>query len=256
MMGFSWLTFGIETANFLVLMWLLNRLVYRPLKDGIQRRRDAVAAELRKAEELRESVAEQSRELAERTARLEGLRTAALRKATEEASEQRARMLEQAREDATAERARGERLLEVERAAARVWVREVAVERGSEVAARLLLRIAPEAIDAALFEALLSELEGRRTLLLDAQEAAHGAPLELEVAAITTLDRGRSERLRDVVETLTGVRPHLVLKEDDALGAGLVVRVGHHVLDASVAGQLDAFRQDVRRALEGEDARV
>jgi F0F1-type ATP synthase delta subunit len=43
-----------------------------------------------------------------------------------------------------------------------------------------------------------------------------------------------------------------VLREDETLIAGLSLRVGHLVLDASVSGQLQAFRDDVREHIEPE----
>ena len=49
-----------------------------------------------------------------------------------------------------------------------------------------------------------------------------------------------------------GTTPRLSLREDETLGAGLVVRVGNRVLDASMAGQLDAFRESVREMVEAE----
>ena len=57
-MEFDWLTFGFEIVNFLVLVWLLHRLLYRPVLAMIQRRRDEIAAQARQAE-ARQAEAEQ-----------------------------------------------------------------------------------------------------------------------------------------------------------------------------------------------------
>ena len=59
-MELDWTTFGLQVVNFLVLVWLLKRFLYRPVMDAIARRQatidqsvtDARAAEQR-AEELR-----------------------------------------------------------------------------------------------------------------------------------------------------------------------------------------------------------
>ena len=58
-MEFDWLTFGFEIVNFLVLVWLLHRLLYRPVLAMIQRRRDEIAAAARAAE-ARQAEAEQA----------------------------------------------------------------------------------------------------------------------------------------------------------------------------------------------------
>jgi F-type H+-transporting ATPase subunit b len=240
-------TFVFEIINFLVLLWLLQRLVYRPLRDGIARRRKALeereqAAEraMLEAERLQEQRQHEREELAQ-------LRDQVVREANEEAAEQRARILASAREDAEAERARVYRLLESERSAALSWVNQVAVERGTEVAGMLLMQLAPEAVEDALFEQLRKECERR-----DLSDSELSDPPEVEVSAASVPDNEKLNALRDSLERGLGKRPQLVVREEPALRAGTVVRVGRHVLDASVAGQLDVFRERVKSELERE----
>lgn len=254
MMGFDWLTFAFETINFLVLVWVLQRIVYRPLRDGIRARREAIEAKAEAATRRLADADDRAKELAAQAADIDQVRAKALRAATEEATEQRARILEQAREDALAERARSDKVLEVERAAARAWVREIAVERGTEVAAELLMRLAPKAVDESLFEALLGEVRQQHETLKKALGEDETAPVDVEVTSCRFLDEGRTHRLTSCIEDALGRRPRLVVRQDESLRAGLAVHIGYHVLDASVSGQLDALRASVRRSLETEDA--
>lgn len=249
-MGFSFTTFLFEIVNFLVLMWLLRRIVYKPLRAGIEARRSELTARERAAEEEMEAAERLERELSSRSAELEELRARTLREAMEQAAEERARLLEQAREDAAAERSRAQRLLEVEREAAEAWVREVAVEHSAEVAGRLLMQLAPEAVEASLFERLLGEVERRAESLRRAVEQ-DGAG-EVEVSCARPLPDADGARLRERLESVLGRAPRLVVRDDDSLVAGLVLRAGHLVLDASIAGQLDAFRDRVRSLTQAE----
>lgn len=240
-------TFVFEAVNFIVLVWLMQKLVYRPLRDGLEKRRGAL--ESREAEALEAMDEAKLLQAASNDDRdeLSRLRDDILREANEEAAEQRARILSQAREDAEAERARVKRLLESEREAALSWVSQLAVQRGTEVVGILLMQLAPDAIEEALFEQLRTEIERR-----DLADADLGEDQEVEVSAAEMLGGPRLAQLRKSLEKALGCEPRLAVREDDALRAGLVLRVGHLVLDASVAGQLDAFRERVRDELEAE----
>lgn len=249
-MGFSLTTFVFEVVNFLALMWLLTRIVYRPLKQGISQRRAALT-EREESTEARMAAAEElERQARAMYGELEELRATTIREAIEQAAEEKARLMEQAREDAAAERARAQRLVESEREAAQAWVRELAVEHGTDVAGRMLMQLAPNAIEGALFEHLLDELSRRAGSLKNA--GARTDRIEVDVTFAHMPPDEQIDRLRERLTTALGQTPRLVLREDDALLAGLCVRLGHLVLDASVSGQLQAFREEVREQIEPE----
>ena len=240
-------TFVFEAINFGVLVWLMQRLVYRPLRNGILERREAIDQRERTADERIEDAERQLRAGEQDRAELVELRDKVLREANEEAAEQRARIVAQAQQDAEAERARVRRLLTAEREAALSWVTQIAVERGTEVAGLLLMQLAPDAIDDALFEQLRAELAR-----VDLSGVEIGDHPEVSVGVATMPDQERLNALRDSLEHVLGRTPRLSVREDESLRAGMVVRIGHRVLDATVAGQLDVFRDRVRHELEME----
>lgn len=250
-MGFNLTTFLFEIVNFIVLVWIMQRLLYKPLQRAIAKRNAAIQA--------REDAADQRMQQAEQTlvtyqherGELDGLRTQTIRDATEQASEERARILELAREDAAAEHARAQRMLEAEREAALAWVREELVARSAEVAGRILSQLAPEALEPALLDQLLAELD-RQSGILAREISDHGATPEVEVTFATMPGDEGISRLRSKLENALGQTPRLALREDETLGAGLVLRVGSQVLDASMSGQLEAFRDTVREMVEAE----
>lgn len=240
-MGFDPVTFLFELINFLVLVVVLDRLVYRPLRAGIEARRAAQAEQAAQTARALAEAEARRREWEEKLGEQERLRAEVLRTAQEEAAQARARLLETAREDALAERERARRLLEAEREAARAWVRDLAVERGADLAGRLLLKLAPEAVDQALTERLAEQAVRERASL-------PAGELELTFARAPG-----SEAVSRLREALGGAERPLTVREDPALQAGVVARVGHRVLDASVQGQLEAFRGEARRLAEQAD---
>ncbi len=234
-MGFSFTSFVFEIVNFVVLVWVLSRLVYRPLKKSLEERRAEQERRARAAEARSEEVERELETVRRREDELKELRERVMREAVEAAAEERTRLVSEAREDAAADRARGEKILESERQAARTWVSELAIEKSTEIAARLLAELAPRAVDEALLERLV---EAVRVDAVDLLGGASETPPRIELRFARQPGAEEIDRLREVLGDALGAQPELVVGEDHALVAGVVAKIGHRVLDASIAGNL------------------
>lgn len=244
-MELSLTTLAFETINFLVLVLVLWRILYRPLRASIEARRAKVEADLAQAGEARERAEERQREWDAREEQLAALREEARREALDAAERERGRILERAREDAAAELARAQQLLESEREAAEQWVRRAVWERGTALAGHMLQRLAPDRVDAILGERLVEALE-QGVVGLDEDEG-----LEVELAGATQPSPELVSQVREVMRRALGRAPRLITVEDPSLLGGYTVRAGHRVVDGSIAGQLAAFRE-LARELDGE----
>ena len=256
-MGFSLQSLIFEVVNFLVLLWVLQRLVYRPLRRSLDARRAAMREIEVRAEERRAEAESVRASFEQRASEIDGLREDALRVAGEEAAAQRARLLEQARDDAAADEARARRMLEAEREEALRWVRELTIERATELAGQLLLQIAPKAVDEALFDTALAEVE-RRASGLRAEVSPTESSVRVELTCARVPSETELEHLRTRLQSALSVTPRLAIEEDESLGAGVIVRIGDTSIDTTLAGQLAGLRDRARETLErreGADAR-
>lgn len=247
-MGFSFTSFLFETVNFVVLLWVLSRLVYKPLKKSLEARRSAEEERARATASQMREVQEQRDELLRRDRELGELRERVMREATEEAAEARARLIEEAKQDAASDLARGQTLLESERRAAEIRLHELAIEQSTRIAARLLAELAPAAVDDALIERLVQAVRAHAGELR--REAEANRPPEVDVCFARPPKETDVERLRHAFVEAFGARPRLVTREDPSLVAGVVATVGHRVLDASVSGNLALLAERARELSE------
>lgn len=93
-MELNWSTFVLEIANFLVLVWILQRFLYRPVLAVIERRRTAIAKTLSEAEALQTRAAAVREQYERRLADWEQERAAARQTAQQEVDAERARRLQ------------------------------------------------------------------------------------------------------------------------------------------------------------------
>ena len=99
----DWFTVGAQALNFLILVWLMKRFLYKPILDAIDVREKRIAARTggRRRQNKRRpkrSATNSSR----KTSEFDRQRTALLSKATEEAKAERQRLLDEARKAAEA----------------------------------------------------------------------------------------------------------------------------------------------------------
>jgi F-type H+-transporting ATPase subunit b len=98
----DWFTVGAQALNFIILVWLLKRFLYKPILNAIDAREKRIAAELADAE-AKEAAAQNERdEFQHKNEEFDQQRAALLSKAMEEAKAERQRLLDDARKVADA----------------------------------------------------------------------------------------------------------------------------------------------------------
>jgi len=112
----DWFTVGAQALNFLILVWLLKRYLFRPLLAAIDAREKKVAAKLADAaaQETKAHVA--GEELRRRNEEFDHERGGLMRKATDEGAAERQRLIESARRDSQLLRSKFTQALDAERA--------------------------------------------------------------------------------------------------------------------------------------------
>ena len=70
-MQIDWLTVAAQIVNFLVLVWLLQRFLYRPITTAMRRREERIETLLAEAREARETAEAEERRLEEKEADLD-----------------------------------------------------------------------------------------------------------------------------------------------------------------------------------------
>ncbi|MBK1720796.1 F0F1 ATP synthase subunit delta [Thiocystis violacea] len=110
----DWFTVGAQVINFLVLVWLLKRFLYRPILDAIDAREQRIAAELADADAKRAEARQERKIFYQKNQAFDAQRAALLAQATDAAKSERQRLLDEARQAADALRAKRQEALRQE----------------------------------------------------------------------------------------------------------------------------------------------
>ena len=102
----DWFTVGAQALNFLILVWLMKRILYRPILDAIDAREERIARALADADARKTEAQRERDEFKQKNATFDRQRAALLSQATDEAATERQRLLDQARQAADVLRAK------------------------------------------------------------------------------------------------------------------------------------------------------
>jgi F-type H+-transporting ATPase subunit delta len=79
---------------------------------------------------------------------------------------------------------------------------------------------------------------------------------EVEVISATDLDGGMLEQIRQGIASWGGFEPVVRVKQDASLLGGLMIRIGDQQVDATVKGQLERLREQLKKGFEGRVTEV
>jgi len=105
-MPFDWFTVSAQLVNFLILVWLLKRFLYRPILDALDAREKRIAKELADAAATQTAADQQRDEFEHKNEAFDEQRDGLLAEAKGQAETERKRLFDEARNDVEALRAK------------------------------------------------------------------------------------------------------------------------------------------------------
>ncbi|MCC2616862.1 F0F1 ATP synthase subunit delta [Aestuariibacter halophilus] len=220
-------TFILELINFIVLMWLLKRFLYRPVIDAIERRRKRIEDSLEEARQHHEEADAIKLDYETRLAELEQAfksREAGITKQITALREQKMAQLEQ---DLAEERSRRLVLLSDEQNEAWHALEKQAANLSCQFVARLLREFAGPELEKQMVQRLINDLsalpEARKKALRDRAgnaramvTTAYTLPSPLQQALATALAKTAND---DALQCSFEVNPALLSGAEIALDA-------------------------------------
>jgi F-type H+-transporting ATPase subunit b len=245
-MQIDWLTVAAQVVNFLVLVYLLKRFLYRPVTEAMARREERIAERVREGREREEQAARERERLHQRLERLEERRDKILKQAREEAEEERRRLLDEAREEAESARRRWQEQVETEEGHFLEELKGRTAEGFQELARKALADLADAQLEEQIQRTFIERLKSLETQTRRALGAVDGpmgvtASFELDATARRRLTRAIHEHLKPDVDVEYGQSQELL--------CGIELTAGSRRLGWSLADYLERFETQVREGL-------
>ncbi len=241
-MEFDTTTFILEIVNFLILLWILKRLFYRPVLDIIAKRRQHIDRTLDEARKMH-SQAEELKALYENRQQLwEQEKKTAQAALQQEFEAERNRQIEQLHRELEQERQKSLIAFDRQQQESRQQAEKQALANGARFARLLLQQAAGPDLEARLQRLLLDQLAVLpEAAKISLSTAEMNKSLTVKVASVFPVATDVKEQLERKLATATNRPLNFQYAQDDSLMAGIRIDIGSWVLHADLAHELAGF---------------
>lgn len=246
-MLFDGFTVCAQLFNFLLLVWLLRRYLYRPILDAVEAREKLIAEQLNDAAAQKAAAQATRQQFESKCEEFAEQREMMLQKAVDEVARERTQMLARARQEADELRAEFAEKLGGDRAA---WEREIAEQTQQEVFA-IARRTLHDLADATLEDQIVHCL-ARRLQQLPAEERSKleaglpGKHTQVVVRSVFEVGESNRNELRDAIGQMlqTPCEVQFVMVTD--IGCGIEVLFNGYKVAWNISDYLEAAQESFK----------
>ena len=250
----DWFTVGAQALNFLILVWLMKRFLYKPILNAIDTREKLIAAELADAAAKKAEAQKDRDEFQHKNEEFDQQRAGLLAKATDEAKAERQRLLDQARKAADALSAKRQETLQNDAHNLNQAISRRTQQEVFAIARKTLTDLATTSLDerlGAVFTRRLREMDGKAKASLGAALKATSEPALVRSA----FDLPANERavIQNAVNETFSADVYLRFETASDLISGIELTANGQKVAWSIADYLASLEKGVGELLKKQD---
>jgi F-type H+-transporting ATPase subunit b len=154
----DWFTVAAQAVNFLLLVWLLKRFLYRPVLAAIDEREKRIAKQIQDAEEMKAQAVKEQTDFLHKSEEFDRQRAQVLLEASNSAKTERDKLLEKARTDSEELRSKLKKTVHDELDSLNGKIGTLAVQEVFSIARKTLAELADVSLDERLTDVLVNRL--------------------------------------------------------------------------------------------------
>jgi F-type H+-transporting ATPase subunit b len=243
-MEFNVSTFILEIINFLILIWILQRLFYKPLLEVIAKRKQFIDQSLADAKNIQQQ-AEEQRTLYENRQKLwEQEKQAALAALQQQIDIERRAQMAQLETDLEQERQKINVTIQRQQMELQQQAEKQALQNGARFAGMLLKQSAGPELEARLFAMLLDNLQTLpEACRLCLQMLGSKKSVPIKITSAYPLKAEQCQQLEQKLGLLINNQINFQYHQDAELIAGIRMDIGAWVLNANLQHELIGFAE-------------
>jgi len=249
----DWFTVCAQALNFLILVWLLKRFLYKPILDAIDVREKRIAAELADADAKKAEAKKERDEFQRKNEEFDQQRAALLSKAVDEAKTERQRLLDEARQESDGARASGQEALRSDLQSLSGEITRRTRDEVFAIARKTLADLAAASLEEQMADVFVRRLralnDGEKDGLKSAFKAASGA-----VAVRSTFDLPAAQRsaIESAIKETLAMEIPVRFETAPDLVSGIELAANGRKIAWSVADYLASLEKGVGELLKAQ----
>jgi F-type H+-transporting ATPase subunit b len=228
-MKFDIWTFLFQVINFLVLLFILKRVLYKPIREIIEKRRSLIQQRIEEAEKTKKEAMDLKENYQHETDKLHELKSQMLEKMNEEVEQERKKLIGRAEEEAARVIEKEKAVFDTEKARHEAELKDKAIEAVTIFATNLLKDVSDEDLHKAIYEKLFRELQGMASHMPEIKEKDR--PLTVDLITAYPLTEAATRKFQESIESILSQSVLINTIIDVSLIAGAKVKFYDMVYD-------------------------
>jgi F-type H+-transporting ATPase subunit b len=250
----DWFTVGAQALNFLILVWLMKRYLYKPILNAIDEWEKRVAAELVNADAKKADAQKEHDEFQRKNAEFDQQRAALLSKATDDAKVERERLLDESRRATDAVSSKRQEALRSEERSLHQAIRRRTQQEVFAITRKALTDLATVSLEERLGEVFTRRLREMDTKAKEGLRAAlKGGPgpavvssvFELPAEQRAAIQNALNETFSDEIRVRFATAPDLI--------SGIELTASGQKVGWNIADYLASLEKSVGELLENKE---
>ena len=250
----DWFTVGAQALNFVILVWLMRRFLYKPILGAIDAREKKIAEELADADGKKAEAKKERDEFQQKNEEFDQQRATLLSKATDDAKAERQRLLEEARKAADTLSAKRREALGNEARSLNNAISRRAQEEVFGIARKALTDLATTSLEermGAVFTRRLREMDAKVRAGL--AEAIKTAPEPARVRTAFDLPPEQRAVIQNALNETFSAEVRVRFETAPDLVSGIELATNGQKVGWSIADYLASLEKGVRELLREHD---
>jgi F-type H+-transporting ATPase subunit b len=236
-MKFNIWTFLFQIVNFIVLLFILKRLLYKPVKEIMEKRKGLIEKTIEDAEKEKKEALELKERHQEEMNKLKGLQITMIEKMKNEVGEEKKRLLTEAEKEATRTIEEERAVFETKKKRDEAKLKEMVIQTVSVFATNLLKDISDEELHKSIYRRVFNNLEEIASTI----QAGDGESATIDLISAYPLREEELIELQKVLESHLLKKVSVNTSVDKNLIAGVKIKVHDMVYDSSLSGQINSL---------------
>jgi F-type H+-transporting ATPase subunit b len=247
----DWFTVIAQALNFLILVWLLKRFLYKPILNAIDAREKKIEAELSDASAREEEAKKEQAEFKRKNKEFDQQRSALLDKAKEEVNTERKRLLEEVRKEASDLRLKQQEALKNEKQNLNQEINRRTQQEVFAIARKALKDLAGASLEERIVDVFvqkLRELKGEEKKQLVSALSASPSPVLVRTAF--DLPQEDSDLIKKAIKETLGIDIQAKFETVPDLISGIELTTNGQKVAWSIADYLISLEKGIDELLK------
>lgn len=245
-MKINWFTVIAQVINFLVLVWLLKRFLYKPILNAIDEREKKITSQLKDANDKKEAAVKQEDDFIKKNAGFDKQKKELMDKAVADANTQREKLIGEARETANKLSAKLEAASKEKQETDNAEIAKKIQKEVFTIARKALIEIASESLEEQSVETFVKRLNDLKDIEKKTfTEAFKSNANTILVRSAFDLPVKQQQDISKAVDAVLGTKAPLQFKTAPGIISGIELTTNGYKLAWSFSEYLDSLEKNI-----------